>query len=96
MKTITFNTKEYILVDFLNVAIDRLQASIARNNVSSVDELLEEMDDIRNVVIKDDNGEVVKIYKKYTKPLAVAIYDDVISVELLNKILLQEMEEEEE
>lgn len=96
MKTITFKSNEYILIDSLNVAIDRLQASIARDNVSSVDELLEEVNDIQKVTIKDDNGEVVKIYKKYTKPLAVAIYDDVISVELLNKILLQELEEEEE
>lgn len=96
MKTITFKSNEYILVDSLNVAIDRLQASIARDNVSSVDELLEEVNDIQKVTIKDGDGEIVKTYTKYTKPLAVAIYDDVISVELLNKILLQELEEEEE
>ena len=94
--TITFKTNKYILVDSLNVAIDRLQASISRDDVSSVDELLEEISDIQKVIIEDNDGETIKTYSKYTKPLAVAIYDDVISVELLNKILLQELEEEEE
>lgn len=91
---IVFDSVEYELKDSINVAVDRLQASLVRGNIS-VDELLLELDDIKKVIIKDDE-KILKTYKKYTKPLAVAIYDDVISVELLNKILLQELEEEEE
>lgn len=91
---IVFDSVEYELKDSINVSIDRLQASLVRGN-TSVDELLLELDDIKKVIIKDDE-KILKTYKKYTKPLAVAIYEDVISVELLNKILLQELEEEEE
>lgn len=91
---IVFDSVEYELKDSINVSIDRLQASLVRGN-ASVDELLLELDDIKKVIIKDDE-KILKTYKKYTKPLAVAIYDDVISVELLNEALLQEMEEEEE
>lgn len=89
---IVFDSVEYELKDSINVAIDRLQASLVRGN-TSVDELLLELDDIKKVIIKDDE-KILKTYKKYTKPLAVAIYEDVISVELLNEALLQEMEEE--
>lgn len=91
---IVFDSVEYELKDSINVAADRLQASLVRGDIS-VDELLLELNDIEKVIIKDDE-KILKTYKKYTKPLAVAIYDDVISVELLNKILLQELEEEEE
>lgn len=91
---IVFDSVEYELKDSINVSIDRLQASLVRGN-TSVDELLLELDDIKKVIIKDDE-KILKTYKKYTKPLAVSIYEDVISVELLNKILLQELEEEEE
>ena len=89
---IVFDSIEYELKDAINVAPDRLQASLVRRD-NSVDELLLELEDIKKVIIKDE-GAVVKTYKKYTKPLAVAIYEDVISVELLNEALLQEMEEE--
>lgn len=89
---ISFNTKKYELKDSLNVSIDRLQASLVRAG-NSVDELLLELENIQKVTIQNEE-EVIKTYKKYTKPLAVAIYEDVISVELLNEALLQEMEEE--
>ena len=89
---IVFNSIEYELKDSINVAIDRLQASLVRGD-NSIDELLLELNDIKKVTIKDEE-EVIKTYKKYTKPLAVAVYEDVISVELLNEALLQEMEEE--
>lgn len=91
---IVFNSVEYELKDSINVAVDRLQASLVRGD-TSVDELLLELNDIEKVIIKDDE-KILKTYKKYTKPFAVAIYDDVISVELLNKILLEELEKEEE
>lgn len=91
MKTIRFKSKDYTLIDTLNVSIDRLQTSLDRKGVS-VDELLIELEDIQEILLKND-GEVIKSYTKYTKPLAVAIYEDVISVELLNEVLLQEMEE---
>lgn len=91
---IVFNSIEYKLKNSINISIDRLQASLVRTG-NSVDELLLELENIQKVTLQDE-GEVVKTYKKYTKPLAVAIYDDVISVELLNNILLQELEEEEE
>lgn len=90
--TIVFDSVEYELKNSINVAIDRLQASLVRGN-TSVDELLLELNDIKKVIIKD-NEKILKTYKKYTKPFAVAIYEDVISVELLNEALLQEMEEE--
>lgn len=90
--TISFKLKEYELKDMINTAPDRLQASLVRGD-NSIDELLLELEDIEKVIIKDEE-EVVKTYKKYTRLLAVAVYEDVVSVELLNEALLQEMKEE--
>ena len=90
--TISFKLKEYELKDTINTAPDRLQASLVRGG-NSIDELLLELEDIEKVIIKDEE-EVVKTYKKYTRLLAVAVYEDVVSVELLNEALLQEMKEE--
>ena len=85
----------------LNVSIDRFQASLIRDG-NSIDELLTEVDNLEKIEVidytEDDEGNPVRqieTYDSYTEVLAVAIYSDVISVELLNSSFIQELEEEE-
>lgn len=97
MDTIKFKKKKYNLIGFLNVSYDRFQATIDKTDVS-VDSLLSDLEGLTKITVTKINPEtqeeIVKTYTKYTEMLAVSIYSDMISVELLNAALLQEMEEE--
>ena len=97
MGTIKFKKKQYDLIGFLNVSYDRFQATIDKTDVS-VDSLLSDLEGLKKITVTkidpETQEEVVKTYTKYTEMLAVSVYSDMISVELLNAELLQEMEEE--
>lgn len=82
MLTIIFNTIEYDLKDRPNVSASRFQASLTRAH--SIDEIVEEVSNTSTIIIKD-NGITTAVYEGYTKMLAVAVYEDVISVELINE-----------
>ena len=97
MGTIKFKKNQYNLIGFLNVSYDRFQATLDKTDVS-VDSLLSDSKGLTKITVTkidpETQEEVVKTYTKYTEMLAVSVYSDMISVELLNGALLQEIEEE--
>ena len=86
--TIKFKRKQYNLVSTPNISKDRFQASIDRTDVS-VDGILNDLDGFNKITITTVDAETeeesVETYDQYTDMLAVAVYKDVISVELLEK-----------
>lgn len=90
--TIKFKKKQYNLVNTPNITKDRFQASLEKSNVS-VDGVLSDLDGFSKITVTGidaETEETVEIYTEYTEMLAVAVYKEVISVELLKK---EEMEE---
>lgn len=90
MKKIYLKSQFYELIDSPNVTASHLQASIKKEY--SIDELLADLEDTATITIKE-NDETIAVYNGYSKMLAVCVYADSISVELINEDIQMQIDE---
>lgn len=91
MKSIKFRTREYMLVDEVNVSPTRLQCTIEKGN-NTFDSIAESVFGVEEILVLE-NGETVAIYNGYTTRIAITLYaNNTISIELGNTNVLNQID----
>ncbi len=86
MKTITLSNTVHKLVDYPNVSLDRLQATILKEEYT-IEEIIDSAKNNEEITVKDGNV-TVGVYNGYTDFINTTVYENngetVVSLELAN------------
>ena len=73
MRFVKFKTTSYKLASHENVAADRFQATILKDDAYSIEQILADTEDVSTITVLEDDA-VVGVYNGYTQLLGTSIH----------------------